>query len=335
MRMRQAVLQALADEMDADPTVILLGEDIAVAGGAFKATEGLRDRFGDRRVRDTPISELGFLGAGVGAAATGLRPVVEMMFMEFIGVALDQLTTEAAKFRYLSRGKLGVPLTVRGSVGGGLGFGCQHSQVLDHWFRATPGIKVVMPSGASTAYGLLRAAIQDDDPVVVLEARSLYGTREAVDVGDDAVIPLGTAVVEGNGGEVTIVTAGQMLGIVREALKDAAWNAEVVDLRTLVPWDRDAVLESAGRTRRLVVVEESPWSGGWGSEICAVVASELFGSLEAPPHRVTLPDAHVPFARALEERFMPTPEYVHSQVTELIDTSRAPRPWWQEGGVRV
>lgn len=334
LRMRQAVIAALADELDADPSVIVFGEDIAAAGGAFKATEGLLERFGPNRVRDTPISEMAFLGAGVGAAATGLRPVVEMMYVEFIGVALDQLTTEAAKFRYLSRGRLTVPLTVRASAGAGLGFGCQHSQMLDNWFRATPGLKVVIPSGAKTAYGLLRAAIRDDDPVVVLEPRALYGAREDVTLGDEGILRLGAASVEGEGGDVTLVSAGQLVQTCRAASAGAGWRAEVIDLRTLVPWDRDAVLGSVSRTRRLVVVEESPYSGGWGAEIAAAVASECFGMLDAPPHRVTLPDTHVPYAQRLEAAFLPSADYVRAQVDELIDSGCAPRPWWDRAEVR-
>ena len=328
LRVRQAIIQALADELERDPTVVLMGEDIGASGGAFKATDGLYERFGGRRVRDTPISEMGFLGAAVGAAATGLRPVVEMMFVEFIGVALDQLTTEACKFHFLSRGKLRVPLTVRASAGAGLGFGCQHSQMLDQWFRGTPGLKVVIPSGPQNAYGLLRSAIQDDNPVVVLESRAIYGERGDVLVGDEGLVPLGRALVEGIGGEVTIVTAGQLVGATRRAIDSAEWTGELVDLQTLVPWDRTAVLESASRTRRLVVVEESPFSGGWGSEIAAVVAGELFGELLAPVHRITLPDTPVPFAAALEATYLPGPDYIRSQIDELIETARIPLPWW-------
>ena len=205
LRMRQAVIAALADELETDPRVVLLGEDIGAAGGAFKATEGLFDRFGPTRVRDTPISEMGFLGAAVGAAATGLRPVVEMMFIEFIGVALDQLTTEAASMRYLTRGAVTVPLTVRAAAGPGLGFGCQHSQMLEHWFRGTPGLSVVVPSGSQTAYGLLRSAIRSENPVVVLEPKALYGDREDVITGDEGIIEIGKARTVRGGSDVTIV----------------------------------------------------------------------------------------------------------------------------------
>jgi pyruvate/2-oxoglutarate/acetoin dehydrogenase E1 component len=336
LRMRQSVGQALSDEMDSDPSVILIGEDIGAAGGAFKATEGLLERFGSNRVRDTPISEMAFLGAAVGAAATGLRPVVEMMFVEFTGVALDQLVTEAAKLRYLSRGAVSCPLTLRASVGAGLGFGCQHSQVLDNWFRATPGLKVVSPSGARTAYGLLRSAIRDPDPVVVLEPRVLYGEQEEVMLGEGALIPIGEAELLARGNDVTVVTLGSTVSIALRALNQAAgaWTADVVDLRTLVPWDRVLVTESVRRTGRLIVVEESPYSGGWGSEIADHVAGELFGYLKAPPLRITTPDVPVPHSQNLERRFLPSSEYVVEQAAELIHTGRRPVPWWERERVR-
>ncbi len=334
VRMRQAVVQALADELESDPTVILLGEDIAAAGGAFKATEGLLDRFGPVRVRDTPISEMAFLGAAVGAAMAGLRPVVEMMFVEFTGVALDQLVTEAAKVSYLSRGELTAPLTVRASAGAGLGFGCQHSQFLDHWFRATPGLKLAVPSGARTAYGLLRAAIRDPGPVVVLEPRVLYGEREDVEFGEAGIVPLGRAHRVASGDDVTLVALGATVPTGVAALQQAAgaWSADIVDLQTLVPWDRETVVESVRHTGRLVVVEEAPYSGGWGSEICDYVAGELFGELKAPALRVTTPDAPVPYSQPLEERFVPSPELVASQVSQLLATGRRPAPWWEQSG---
>ena len=258
---RRAVLQALHDELESDPDVIVMGEDIAVAGGAFKCTEGLLDTFGPKRVIDTPISEMGFLGAAVGAAATGLKPVVEMMFVEFIGVALDQLTTEATRLRYLSRGQVSVPLVVRASAGAGLGFGCQHSQMLDYWFRGVGGLKVCVVSNAQNAYGLLRAAIRDPDPVVVLEPRVLYGERQELVAGEEGIVALGEARVVSPGDDVTIVTAGTMVGVAQEAATLMAdTSCEVIDLQTLVPWDKQAVVESVARTGRLVVVEEGPWT---------------------------------------------------------------------------
>ena len=326
---RRAVLQALHDELENDPAVIVMGEDIAVAGGPFKCTEGLLETFGPRRVLDTPISEMGFLGAAVGAAATGLKPVVEMMFIEFIGVALDQLTTEATRMRYLSRGQVSVPLVVRASAGAGLGFGCQHSQMLDYWFRGVGGLKVCVVSNAQNAYGLLRAAIQDPDPVVVLEPRILYGERQELITGEEGIVPLGQARTVASGDDVTIVTAGAMVGVAEQAVSlMTGKSCEVIDLQTLVPWDKRSVIDSVTRTGRLVVVEEGPWTAGWSNDVAAHVSSELFGSLQAPALRITCPDIPVPHSTELEQRFLPSPEYVAEQTTQLIETGRAPAPWW-------
>ena len=331
LRMRQAVVQALDDAMTEDESVILLGEDIAAAGGAFKATEGLLEKFGPVRVRDTPISEMGFLGAAVGAAICGLRPVVEMMYVEFLGVALDQLVTEAAKMRYLSRGAVNVPLVVRASAGAGLGFGCQHSQMLEQWFRATPGLKLAVASGPQNAYGLLRSAVRDPDPVIVLEPRSLYGSRDEVETGEAGVVPLGLARRVTEGEDVTIVALGQMVGVAADAAAGASWTADVIDLQTLVPWDRATVVESVTRTGRLVVVEEAPYTGGWGTEITDHVGGELFGRLSAPPLRITTPDVPVPYSGPLEARYLPSAGYVIEQVDELLSTGRRPQPWWRRG----
>ncbi len=332
LRMRQAIARALADEMRSDPSVIVMGEDVAVAEGPFKTSEGLLDDFGPLRVRDTPISEMGFCGAAVGAAATGLRPVVEIMFVEFLGVALDMVVTEAAKLRYLSGGAYSAPLVIRASVGAGLGFGSQHSQTLETWLYACPGLKVVVPSGAGTAYGLLRSAIQDDDPVVVLEPRPLYAQRQEVVVGDDGLIPLGVADVISAGDDVTIVALGQTVGTAIEATVGANWSADVIDLRTLVPWDRDRVCSSVERTGRLVLVEESPYSGGWGTEIAAHVAGECFSSLKGPIVRFTCPDVPVPYPADLERRYLPAAHDVQVGIAELIATARRPRPWWEREG---
>jgi pyruvate/2-oxoglutarate/acetoin dehydrogenase E1 component len=330
MRMRQGVLQALDDALSEDPSVILMGEDIAAAGGPFKVTEGLLEKHGPERVIDTPISEMAFLGAAVGAAVCGMKPVVEMMFIEFIGVALDQLTTQAATMRYLSRGRLTTPLVVRASAGAGQGFGCQHSQMLDHWFRGTPGLKVCVASSARSAYGLLRAAIDDPDPVVVLEPRILYGEREDVDIPSGYRQPLGKAEIVRQGKDVTIVTAGAMVRVARQAVESARLDAEIIDLLTLWPWDRETVIGSVTKTGRLVTLEEAPAGSGWGSNIVATVATELFGSLKAPPHRITLPDAPVPYNGDLEARYLPSPSYVAEQVGALIDDNRAPEPWWRK-----
>jgi acetoin:2,6-dichlorophenolindophenol oxidoreductase subunit beta len=329
MLVRRAVLQALHDELESDPDVIVMGEDIAAAGGAFKCTEGLLETFGPRRIIDTPISEMGFLGAAVGAAATGLKPVVEMMFIEFIGVALDQLTTEATRLRYLSRGEVTVPLVVRASAGAGLGFGCQHSQMLDYWFRGVGGLKVCVMSNAQNAYGLLRAAIRDPDPVVVLEPRVLYGERQQLVVGEAGIVPLGQCRVVTPGDDVTIVAAGAMVRVAEEAVSLlSGTSCEVIDLQTLVPWDKQTVVDSVARTGRLVVVEEGPWTGGWSNDVAAYVSGELFGSLRTPVLRITCPDVPVPHSAELERRYLPSSEYVAEQTTQLIETGRQPSPWW-------
>lgn len=330
IRMRQAVLKALDDALAEDPTVIVMGEDVGAAGGPFKVTEGLFEKHGGDRVIDTPISEMGFMGAAVGAAVCGLKPVVEIMFVEFSGVALDQITTEAATMRYLSRGKFTVPLVVRCSAGGGQGFGCQHSQMLDHWFRGTPGLKVCVPSGSRTVYGLLRSAIDDPDPVIVLEPRVLYGDREDFDGDPSYRIPLGKAEVAREGKDVTLVAAGAMTKVALQALDTTKASVEVIDLLSLWPWDEEAVKKSVAKTGRLVTVEEAPAGTGWGGTIISAIMADSFGALKAPPHRITLPDAPVPYNGTLEARYLPNPEYVAAQIDALVTTGRAPQAWWKE-----
>lgn len=332
MRVRQAILAALEDEMRDDDSVVLMGEDIAVAGGPFKTSEGLLKEFGPLRVRDTPISEMGFTGAAVGAAAFGLRPVVEIMFMEFLGVALDMVVTEAAKFRYLSGGRFTTPLVIRASIGSGLGFGMQHSQTLENWVAATPGLVVVEASDVQSAYGLLRSAIRHDGPVVVLEPRALYGSRGDLVRGEEGVLPIGVARIMRTGSKLTVVTLGQTVGIALQAVETSGIDAEVIDLSTLVPWDQHTVIESVRRTGRLVVVEEAPQSGGWGNEIVATVVSQAFNSLNAPPFRITTPDVPVPYTPKLERRFLPTVDYVSKQLAGYLETGQVPNPWWHEEG---
>lgn len=326
LRMRQAIAAALADAMSADERVVLLGEDVGAAGGVFKTSEGLLEKFGPERVRDTPISEMGFLGLAVGAAATGLRPVVEIMFAEFLGVALDQLVTEAAKLRYLSRGEFPVPLVVRMSAGPGLGFGAQHSQTLESWFTNSPGLKVLSPSGPASAYALLRAAIEDPDPVVVIEPRALYGVRDEVPPG--VVGRLGQADVLKSGNDVTVVGLGQTVATALAAAGDV--DAEVIDLATLVPWDRRTVLDSVRRTGRLALVEANPMTGGWGADLAATVSAELFGQLRAPVLRITCPDLPVPYASELESRYVPSADDVRESVRHLVSKDEIRAPWWTD-----
>ena len=329
MRMNQAIALAIAEEMERDDRVVIFGEDIAQAEGPFKTSEGLLARFGPGRVRDTPISEMGFVGCAVGAAVTGLRPIVEIMFVEFLGVALDQLVTEAATMQFLSGGKLRAPLTLRASVGAGLGFGCQHSQTLERWLLGTPGLKVAVASGARTAYGLTKAAIRDDDPVVVLEPRSLYGRREDFEPNEQAIAVLGQGEVVKKGTDVTVVALGQTVASALEAAESSGWSGEVIDLRTIQPWDRDIVTASVAKTGKLVTVEENQFTGGWGSDIVSYVASQCYSDLNAPPLRVTAPDVHVPYGTVLEQRYLPGPEYVGEQVSALLKTGSIPSPWWE------
>ncbi|MGX5682792.1 alpha-ketoacid dehydrogenase subunit beta [Schumannella luteola] len=332
LRFRQAIVAALEDEMAADESVIVFGEDVAVAGGPFKTSEGLLERFGPLRVRDTPISEMGFIGAAVGAAIAGMRPVAEIMFMEFLGVALDQLVTEAAKMRYLSNGRVSVPLVVRATIGSGNGFGAQHSQTLENWVSATPGLVVATASTPQNAYGLLRSAIRSDDPVILLEPRYLHAVRGEVVRGEDGIVPLGRAAVVRPGTAATVVTMGSTVTETLRAAEASALDIEVIDLQTLVPWDRATVLDSVDRTGRLIVVEEAPESGGWGSEIVAAVTREKFGALRSAPFRITAPDVPVPYAASLEARFMPRADEIGAQLTEYLQSGIPPQPWWVREG---
>jgi pyruvate dehydrogenase E1 component beta subunit len=330
MRMNQAIARAIDDEMAADANVIVFGEDVAVAGGPFKTSEGLLDKYGPLRVRDTPISETGFLGAAVGAAMTGLRPVAEIMFIEFLGVAFDQVVTEAALMHFLSGGRYKVPMVVRSSVGSGLGFGCQHSQTLERWLLGTPGLKLAVASGARSAYGLTRAAIRDDNPVVILEPRSLYGEREEVDPGEQSIIELGTAATLRGGDEVTIVALGQTVGVALAAAENASWSADVIDLQSLMPWDKETVVASVRSTGHLVIVEENQFTGGWGTEVASYAMTHAFKDLKAPALRITAPDVPVPYGVELEQRFLPSADYVTQQINEFMSTKEVPAPWWKE-----
>lgn len=332
MRFRQAIGAALEDEMTDDDRVMVFGEDVAAAGGPFKTSEGLLDTFGPLRVRDTPISEMGFVGAAVGAAIAGMRPVVEIMFMEFLGVALDQLVTEAAKLRYLSHGQVSVPLVVRATTGSGNGFGSQHSQTLENWVTATPGLVVATASTPQNAYGLLRSGIRCEDPVILLEPRYLHPDRGEVVRGEAGIVPLGTARIARAGARATIVAMGSTVRESLVAVETTGLDVEVIDLQTLVPWDRETVLDSVRRTGRLVVVEEAPESGGWGSEIIAATTRELFRELHAAPFRITAPNVPVPYTATLEARYLPRAEEIARQLSEYLETEKPPSPWWVREG---
>jgi pyruvate dehydrogenase E1 component beta subunit len=306
-RYARAINKALGDALEADRAVMVMGEDIAEAGGSFKATRGLLERFGPLRVRDTPISEAGIVGAAVGAALTGMKPVVEIMFMDFVTLAMDALVNQAAKIRFMFGGQASVPMVVRLPHGGGLNAGPQHSQCLEAWFAHVPGLKVVCPATVEDAYTLLRAAIEDPDPVIFVENKALYGMSG--DLPDDvAPARLGEARVAREGEDLTLVTYGASLFNCLKAADGLAGeniSTEVIDLRTLQPWDKAAVLKSVAKTNRAVVVHEAVRSFGAGAEIAATIGEEAFDDLDAPVGRVGAPFMPVPFARTLEARFIP------------------------------
>ena len=299
---QQAVAAALAQEMARDDRVVVLGEDVA-SGGVFKTTAGLHERFGPERVWNTPISEQAIAGAAMGAAMGGLRPVAEIMFADFYATCWDQVANEIAKVRYMTGGQVSMPLVLRGANGsGGLGFGSQHGQSLENWAMCVPGLKIVSPAGPAEAFGLLAAAIRDEDPVLVFEHKALYGRKEEVGDGEH-VLPLGRARTVRPGGDVTLVGLSITVGICLAAADQLAADgvaAEVLDLRTLVPLDAAAVLASVRRTGRLVIVEENPGQLGWGAAIAAIAAEEAFGDLAAPVARISGGNVPLPVAASLE-----------------------------------
>lgn len=306
--MAAAVNQAMDYALATYPEVILLGEDIAdPGGGVYKATLGLSTKYGTDRVRATPISEQAIVGAAIGAAVAGMRPVAEIMIMDFLAVCMDQLSNHAAKLRYMSGGQTTVPLTIRTSAGAGMQFGAQHSEMLESWLCHIPGLKVVIPSNAGDAKGLLTSCIEDDDPCVFVESTMLYFTPGEVPVGEHRV-PLGSAAVRREGSDVTIVSWGRMVNeavAAAETLAADGIDAEVIDLRTLVPLDLDTVLGSAAKTTRVVVAHEAVRRAGFGAELAAEISEQLFGQLRAPVLRVAAPNTPVPFAKNLETLFVP------------------------------
>lgn len=320
---RSAVQAALAQEMARDERVTLLGEDIT-SGGVFKTTTGLLDRFGPDRVWDTPISEQAIVGAAMGAAMMGLRPVAEIMFADFYAVCWDLVVNEIAKTRYMTGGQVSLPLVLRGASGfGSLGFGSQHGQSVENWAMCVPGLKIVSPSTPAEMAGLLAAAIRCDDPVLVFEHKALYGAKQ--DVGDaEHLLPLGRARVVREGSDVTLVGLSITVRYCEQAalrLAEEGISAEVLDLRSLVPLDARAVLDSVGRTGRLVIVEENPGQLGWGAAIAAIAAEEAFDDLIAPVTRVSGGNVPWPVARELEAVVDVSPEQVVSAVQAL--TKRA------------
>jgi pyruvate dehydrogenase E1 component beta subunit len=306
---------------------VLIGEDIR-PGGVFKTTVGLLEKFGPERVWDTPISETAIVGAAMGAAMGGMRPVAEIMFSDFYGTCWDQVAVEIAKARYMTGGQISLPLVVRGANGGGLGFGAQHSQAVENWCMAVPGLKIVSPATPADMLGLLAAAVRDDDPVLVFEHKALFGTKGEVPDGEH-IVPLGQANVLRAGSDVTIVGLSRTVAMCRQAADELAGSgvsAEVIDLRTLVPLDAATVLDSVRRTGRVVIVEENPGQLGWGAGVAAILAEEAFGDLAAPVTRVSGGNIPLPVAAPLENEVSVRPDRVVTAVSKLLDqTGPGPR----------
>jgi acetoin:2,6-dichlorophenolindophenol oxidoreductase subunit beta len=317
---REAVAAALDQEMARDERVVLLGEDVG-SGGVFKTTAGLRKRFGPERVWDTPISEQAIAGAAMGAAAAGLRPVAEIMFSDFYATCWDQVANEIAKACYMTGGQLRMPLVIRGTNGGGLGFGAQHSQSIENWAMCIPGVKIVSPSTPDDMWGLLAASIRDPEPVLVFEHKALFGTK-AERPECEHVVPLGEAALRRSGDDVTLVGLARTVGMCEQAavaLADDGVAADVLDLRCLVPLDAAAVLASARRTGRVVIVEENPGQLGWGAGVAAILAEEAFDDLRAPIVRVSGGNVPLPVATAMEAEVMPSAEKVVAAARGLLE----------------
>jgi pyruvate/2-oxoglutarate/acetoin dehydrogenase E1 component len=317
---REAVSAAIAQEMERDPSVFLIGEDVAAAGGAFKATTGLLERFGPERVRDTPISEEAIVGAAMGAAMTGLRPIAEIMFSDFLATCWDIVANQIAKTRYMTDGQVSLPLVIRTANGGGSRFGAQHSQSLESWAMAVPGLKVVAPSTPADAKGLLAAAIRDPDPVIVFEHKSLYPVKGEVPDGEH-VDRLGTARLGRQGNDLTIVALAAMVPRSLEAadrLAARGVSAEVVDVRSLVPLDALTITGSIRKTGRLFTVEENPRLCGWGAEIASIAADECFDDLDGAIVRITTPHVPLPAADGLEDATMPSVDRITKTVLERM-----------------
>lgn len=317
----QAINEAMCEEMLRDSNVFLMGEDIAEYCGAFGVTRGMLEKFGRERIMQTPLSEQAYVGAGIGAAMAGMRPIVELMFVDFAGVCFDELVNEANKMRYMYDGKVKVPLTVRAASGVGVGMAAQHSQSFEAAFANFPGLKLVMPSTPYDAKGLLKSAIRDDNPVIFLEPKRLYRDTEVIPE-EEYTIPLGAADVKRAGTDCSIITYGRMVQMSLEAadrLANDGTSVEVVDLRTLMPLDLDTVVESVKKTHRALIVHEAPQFGGFGGEIAGQIAdSDAFYSLDAPIRRLGAANCPIPYNPNLEKETFPTVEKIVAQVKSLL-----------------
>lgn len=318
---RDAVAYGIAQEMRRNPDLVMLGEDIAGAGGVFKTTVGLLEEFGPDRVRDTPISEQAILGAAMGAAMTGVPVIAEIMFSDFIAVCFDLLANEMAKSRYMTGGQMTIPVVVRTANGGGSRFGAQHSQSVENWCMMIPGLKVVAPSTPRDVVGLMAASVRDPDPVVFLEHKSLLATKGEVPEGE-IVDELGVAKVVREGTDCTIAALALMVPRALQAaerLAEEGISAEVIDVRTLVPLDTQTILDSVAKTSRLFTVEENPRLCGWGAEIASIVSHEAFWDLDGPVVRITTPHIPLPSAESLEDMAIPSVDRIYKEVVEAMD----------------
>jgi pyruvate/2-oxoglutarate/acetoin dehydrogenase E1 component len=317
----EALRETLDHALESDPTVFIAGEDVALYGTVWGTTRGLMEKYGERRVFDTPIAEEAIIGLAVGAASTGLRPVVELMFIDFVGECMDEICNQLAKMRYMFGGKIQLPVTIRTSSGAGMNAGAQHSQSLEAWLCHIPGLKVVMPSNPYDAKGLLRASILDDDPVVFIEVKSLYASTGEVPI-EAYTIPLGQAAIPRTGSDITVVATGAMVPeslLAAEALAAEGIDVEVVDPRTLVPLDIDTIVESVRRTHRALVVQEAVRFGGFGAEIASQIQELAFDELDAPVGRIGAPFSPVPFSPALEDVYVPNAARIQDEIRALCN----------------
>jgi pyruvate dehydrogenase E1 component beta subunit len=320
MTYAEAIRDGMRQEMKRDGNVYLYGEDVGIFGGCFGVTAGLFQEFGPERVLDTPITETAIVGSAVGAAAAGLRPIAEIMFVDFMGVCMDEILNQAAKMRYMFGGKAKLPMVVRTPCGAGFSAAAQHSQTLEAWFTHIPGLKVVMPGTPADGKGLMESAVRDDNPVIFIEHKVLLGAKGEVPEGE-YLVPLGKADIKRPGTDVTIIAWSLMLSkalAAAESLAKEGISAEVLDPRSLVPLDKEAILKSVGKTGKLVIVHEAVRTNGFGAEIAAIVADEGFDLLDAPIKRVTAPDTPIPFSPVLESAYIPSEEKIIKAVKELF-----------------
>jgi pyruvate/2-oxoglutarate/acetoin dehydrogenase E1 component len=320
MTVRESIRLALREELRHDEDAFIMGEDVGEFGGVLSVTGDLVEEFGEKRVRDTPISEAGFMGAAVGAAATGTRPVVEIMFSDFLGVCSEQILNQMAKNRYMFGGKTEMPVTVRTTEGGGMGAASQHSGTIHTWFAHLPGVMALTPGTPRAAKGLLKSAIRSNDPVFFFENKMIYEQEGEVPVDDDYTIPIGQASVEREGEDVTVVATQRLVGESLDLAEDLAGetSVEVIDLQSLYPLDTDTLLDSVEKTGRLIVADESPLSYGTHAEVVARVQEKGFFSLDAPIQRVGVADTHIPFSPALEEEVLPGGDDVRAAIDRVV-----------------